>query len=296
MLRWRIGDILVTRILETEFGPLAGPDFSFPLSTPEAVSKIPWLGPPFVDKAGMIFLSFHALLVETPKYRILVDTCFGNDKQRGMEMIDNFQTPFLEDFEKTGVKPDDVDFVVCTHLHVDHIGWNTRLVDGKWVPTFRNARTLMGRKEFEYWHHHEGDELHRIAFADSVQPLWDAGLIDLVESDHQICPEVQLEPTPGHTVGHVSVRLRSGGQEALITGDFVHHPMQMAHPEWGIGVDYDGKQSEQTRRRVFSDCADRDLLMIGTHFMAPTGVRVRRDETAFRIDAGAQPESDNKPD
>jgi glyoxylase-like metal-dependent hydrolase (beta-lactamase superfamily II) len=282
MLRWQVGEVSISRILELEFGPVAGPDFAFPDATPEAVSHISWLRRPFADEAGRLYFSFHALLLETPHLRILVDTCFGNDKQRGIPNVDGLQTRFLEEFASTGITPEKIDIVVCTHMHIDHVGWNTRLVAGQWVPTFPKARTLLGRQEFEHWKDQQDDPLHRLVFADSIQPLWDAGLIDLVETDHRICPEISLESTPGHTPGHVSIRIRSRGEEALITGDSIHHPMQFARPEWCIKVDHDPAESVATRKRLLADCAARDVLMIGTHFMYPTAVRVRRDSAVFR--------------
>ena len=290
MLRWRVGEVSISRILEVEIGPLAGPDLAFPDATPAAVLQIPWLRRPFVDAAGWWYMSFHALLIETPTLRILVDTCFGNDKTRGVLGMDGLQTRFLEAFEATGVTAEQVDIVVCTHLHLDHIGWNTRLVDGRWIPTFSNARTLLGREEFDHWREQHCDPIHRMAFAESIQPLWDAGLIDLVETDHQICPEVRLQPTLGHTPGHVSVRIHSAGSEALITGDSVHHPAQLAHPEWCIQFDHDQQQSFETRKRLLADCAERGVLMIGTHFMAPTAGRVRREGEAFRLDTSESSE------
>lgn len=283
ILQWRIGDVKISRILDMEFGPVAGPDFALPDATPEAVSAIEWLRSPFVDTQGRLFLSFHALLIETPDLRILVDTCVGNDKERGADGFDRLQTCFLDEFGETGVAPDDVDIVVCTHLHLDHVGWNTRLVDGRWIPTFPKARTLMGRVEFDYWRDQEQDDIHRLVFADSVQPLWDAGLVDLVETDHRICDEVWLESTPGHSPGHVSVRIRSAGSEALITGDSVHHPIQLAHPSWCMRIDHDIPQSRETRERLLADCVEREVLMIGTHFMAPTAGFVRRAGDSFRF-------------
>lgn len=298
MLHWRVGEVRISRILEMQIGPIAGPHFAFPDATPEAVARLPGLQP-FADAAGMLYFSFHALLIETPQLRILVDTCFGNDKRRGADgvipglNVDNLQTGFLDEFVKTGVRPDQVDIVVCTHLHIDHVGWNTRLVDGRWTPTFPNARTLLGRREFEHWRQQQADPLHRQVFADSIQPLWDAGLVDLVAEDHRLCPEVQLEATHGHTPGHVSVRIRSGGAEALITGDAFHHPMQVMRPEWCIYVDHDHGQSTATRRQLLADCADRQVLMIGTHFVAPTSGQVQRAAGAFVFKVSTASEVDD---
>jgi glyoxylase-like metal-dependent hydrolase (beta-lactamase superfamily II) len=174
--------------------------------------------------------------------------------------------------------------VLCTHLHVDHVGWNTMLVDGQWRSTFPNARYLIGRKEFDHWQGHgpanaRGDD----PFSDSVKPVFEAGLVDFVESDRAICPEIRLEPTPGHTPGHVSVRISSKGEEALITGDVMHHPCQMAHPEWPSAADGDPAQARATRQALLDRCAGAPLLVIGTHFAGPTAGRVVRDGKVFRF-------------
>ena len=172
---------------------------------------------------------------------------------------------------------------MCTHLHVDHVGWNTMLVDGKWVPTFPNARYLMGATEFEYWRDQRENEELISVFSDSVRPVFEAGLVDLVETDHRISPEVSFVPTLGHTPGHVSVRISSKGEEALITGDFVHHPCQMARPAWAATVDYDQTASTATRREVFARLAGTPTLIIGTHFAGATAGRIVRDGDAFRL-------------
>lgn len=283
MLKWQVGDVTITRILELE--ATGGTRFILPDATPEAASGIDWLYPHFADENGKLKMSVHALVVETPTRRIVVDTCIGNDKQRDIPAWSNLQTGFLDDLADAGFPPDSIDTVLCTHLHVDHVGWNTKLVEGKWVPTFPKARYLIGRSEYEYWRDEEaGADPARSPFHDSVKPVFDAGLVDLVETDHQVCNEVSLEPTLGHTPGHVSVRIRSKGEEALITGDFAHHPCQLAHPEWASSADFDQKASTQTRRRVFTALSDSDVLVIGTHFAAPTAGKIVRDGEVWRLD------------
>lgn len=283
MLKWRVGEVTVTRILELE--ATGGTRFILPQATPEVIRQMGWLSPHFADENGKLRMSIHALLVETPTCRIIVDTCIGNDKQRDIPTWSNLQTGFLDDLEAAGFAPETIDTVLCTHLHVDHVGWNTRLVEGRWVPTFPKARYLIGRTEFDYWQQEEADTEHpeRSPFHDSVKPVFDAGLVDLVETDHQVCPEVRLEPTLGHTPGHVSVRIRSNGEEALITGDFAHHPCQLAHPEWAATVDFDAEASTATRRRVFGALAGSQVLVIGTHFASPTAGHVVRDGAAWRL-------------
>src|SRR6185436_17761868 len=199
-----------------------------------------WLAPHFADENGRLKMSVHALVVETPSRRIIVDTCIGNDKQRSIPTWSNLQTSFLADLAAAGFARESIDTVLCTHLHVDHVGWNTMLVDGAWKPTFPNARYLIGKTEFDYWKAEEANADPALSpFNDSVKPVWEAGLVDLVETNHRVCDEVSLEPTVGHTPGHVSIRIRSKGEEALITGDFLHHPCQMARPDWTSSADFD---------------------------------------------------------
>ncbi len=284
LLKWRVGAVTITRIVELD--AIGGSRFILPQATREAIVQIPWLQPHFADETGRLKMSIHALVVETPTRRIVVDTCIGNDKPRAsMPAWNQMQTSFLQDFEAAGFARDSIDTVLCTHLHVDHVGWNTMLVDGRWAPTFPNARYLMGRTEFDYWRGEPDTFASEPAiFRDSVQPVFDAGLVDLVETDHVVCDEIRLTPTLGHTPGHVSIKISSQGAEALITGDFVHHPCQMAHPEWASAPDYDQDQSIRTRQETFAALADGPTLVIGTHFATPTAGRIVRDGEAFRFE------------
>ncbi|MGD2132982.1 MAG: MBL fold metallo-hydrolase [Maricaulaceae bacterium] len=283
MQHWRIGDVTVTKIVELEMS--GGMRFVLPQATPEAIIDLAWLRPHFMTDEGRMISSVHALVVETPDRRILVDTCVGNDKERmPLKNWHLLQTSFLGDLAEAGYARDSIDTVLCTHLHVDHVGWNTMLKDDRWVPTFERARYLMAETEFEYWRTQESDELERVVFSDSIAPVFDAGLVDLVETSHRICDEVDLVPTLGHTPGHVSVRIRSKGEEALITGDFLHHPCQFAHPEWAATPDYDQDASTATRRRMFDALADTPTLIIGTHFAGATAGRIVRDGDAYRLD------------
>ena len=189
-------------------------------------------------------------------------------------MFDHQSTSFLDDFRTAGFDPDSIDLVVCTHLHVDHVGWNTRLVDGRWVPTFPNARYLFGRTEYEHWCA-EGDDDQQQTLFDSVQPVMDAGLAELVESTHSLTTSVELDPTPGHTPGHHSVRLTSGADRAVITGDVLHHAGQVAMPELSTVADTDAEAARVTRRSFLADCAETGSLMIGTHLPGRTAYRVQ---------------------
>jgi glyoxylase-like metal-dependent hydrolase (beta-lactamase superfamily II) len=279
--RWTIGDVTVTRVVEMETE--SGGEWILPDARPEAVQAIDWLVPQFANAEGKLRFSIHALVVETPSLTIVVDTCVGNDKERmPYRLWHQLQTDFLQDFAAAGFDRERVDVVLCTHLHVDHVGWNTMRVDDSWVPTFLNARYLMARDEYEHWSK-DDEEFQQTIMGDSVVPVFEAGLVDLVDTTHQVCEEVDLVPTLGHTPGHVSVRIRSGGEQALITGDFVHHPCQMARLHWASSADVDQAEAEATRRRVFAQHADTPTLIIGTHFAGPTAGRVVRDGEAYRL-------------
>ena len=227
-----LGRLRVSAVVERA-GPTR-PTWLLPDATPEALERHrEWLAPHFLDDRGRLLQSIHAFVVRAPGLTALVDTCVGNDKDRGGQApFHMMRTNFLEDLRAVGVPPESVDLVICTHLHVDHVGWNTRLDNGRWVPTFPRARHLFARTEWEHWASERDHNTRRI-MADSVQPVLDAGLATLVEVDHRVSDELWLEPTPGHTPGHVSVRLSSGDGEAVITGDLMHHPVQVAEPGWG---------------------------------------------------------------
>jgi glyoxylase-like metal-dependent hydrolase (beta-lactamase superfamily II) len=281
-MKWRIGAVTVTKIVELEV--TGGSRFILPQATPEAILPIEWLRPDFADERGRLKMSIHALVVETPSRRIVVDTCLGNDKEnRRIPTWNKLQTRFLADLAAAGYPRETIDTVICTHLHVDHVGWNTMLVGGRWVPTFPRARYLMGRVEYVHWTtQHERVDMAAM-LADSVAPVWDAGLVDLVETDHRLCDEISLVPTLGHTPGHVSVGIASQGEEALITGDFMHHPCQIARPEWSSTADSDPLEARHTRERMLAGLAETLTLVIGTHFAGRTAGRVLRDGDAFRL-------------
>ncbi len=283
--QWQVGRVKITRVVEMEV--TGGSRFILPDATPDACLPMTWMQPHFMDPEGNLIMSIHALVVDTGERRIVVDTCIGNDKQRAIPNWTNLQTAFLQDLEAAGYPRESIDTVLCTHLHVDHVGWNTMLEDGQWVPTFPNARYLFARPEFEYWDAAEPDPLNDGVMADSVRPVVEAGLVDLVGWEHRICEEVHLLPTPGHTPGHVSVVIRSDGQEALITGDSFHHPCQMERPGWCSSADYDRDQGRQTREQLLQRFAGTDVLIIGTHFATPTAGHIKpRSGGGYWLDVG----------
>jgi glyoxylase-like metal-dependent hydrolase (beta-lactamase superfamily II) len=277
----------VTKIVELEV--TGGSRFLLPQATRQAIQPIAWLQPDFADAAGRLKMSIHALVVDTPRRRIVVDTCLGNDKeQRRIPGWNRLQTGFLADLAAAGYPRETIDTVVCTHLHVDHVGWNTMLADGPdgiktWVPTFSNARYLMGRVEYEHWTRQAERDDMRPVLDDSVAPIVDAGLADLVETDYRICDEVRLVPTPGHTPGHVSVEITSAGETALITGDFMHHPCQIGRPEWSSTADSDPDEARRTREQLLTRLSGTPILVIGTHFAGRTAGHVVPDGNTYRL-------------
>ena len=279
--KWQVGDVTITRIVELE--ATGGSRFILPDATPEAVREISWLMPHFANEQGKLIMSVHALIIEAGERKIVVDTCIGNDKPRSTPAWNMLQLPFLEDLSKAGFDRRSIDTVLCTHLHVDHVGWNTMLVDGVWVPTFPNAKYLMARQEFDYWKEQDETDYGDV-IGDSVMPVFDAGLVELVDLNHQICPEIKLTPTLGHTPGHVSIQIESKGERAVITGDCIHHPCQMHRNDWVSTADFDQKAAMKTRTTLFESLVDTDCLVIGTHFATPTAGHVKRNGDGFWLD------------
>jgi glyoxylase-like metal-dependent hydrolase (beta-lactamase superfamily II) len=283
-----LGRLRVSIVVERA-GPTR-PTWLLPDATPDAVERHrDWLAPHFLDARGRFLQSIHTFVVQAPGLTALVDTCVGNDKDRGGRApFHMMRTSFLEDLTAAGFPPESIDVVICTHLHVDHVGWNTRLDSGRWVPTFPRARHLFARREWEHWSSEDDADARRI-MADSVAPVLDADLADLVEMDHRISAEILLEPTPGHTPGHVSVRLSSDGRDAVITGDLMHHPIQMAEPQWQTPFDSDGAAAVKTRRAFCERYAGTPVTVLGTHFHQPTAGHIVRHGEAWRFDVAGGP-------
>ncbi|MGI9604115.1 MAG: MBL fold metallo-hydrolase [Acidimicrobiales bacterium] len=285
---WQIGAVTVTAVVEIDTEvPFA---FLLPGATPDVVAAESWVLPHWAVDTETMVLRLQALAVESQDRRIVVDTCVGNNKPRpGLDLFDQLQTSFLDDLEAAGFAPDTIDTVLCTHLHIDHVGWNTRLVDGAWVPTFANARHLFARAEYEHWLAEcDGDHMHASSFHDSVRPVVDAGMADFVDPPFHLTDEVSLVPTTGHTPGHCSVLIESDGQRAYITGDMSHHPIQLARPALASSADTDQAGSTATRERFVDEVCDTDTIVIGTHFGAPGAGRLRRVDGGVRFVALTQ--------
>jgi len=273
MTGWKIGSVTVTPVVEITL-PIPG-TFLLAQATPEALAPYAdWLRPGYVTENGFINLTIQAFLVESRGRKIIVDTCVGNGKTRSAPQMNELSTPFLERITDAGFPPEKVDTVICTHLHVDHVGWNTKKVDGRWVPTFPNARYVMTRTDYDHFGKVDDPEGAAV-FGDSVRPVFDAGLVDLVDVSHQITPEIGLLPTPGHTPGHCSVTISStGGEEGVITGDLMHHPSQCMHPEWDCVFDHDGARAKRTRLGFLERFGSGAVRVVGTHFGTPAATRI----------------------
>lgn len=284
--RWQIGDVTITKVHEITLPAPAV--FFYEECTPEDLERDAWwTRPHHIDDEGNVLFSHHSLVVESQGRSIVVDTCVGNGRERPFPGYGDLATDFMERFLGAGFAPADVDVVLCTHLHFDHVGWNTTLVDSKWVPTFPNARYLFGRVEYEHWSREDHDESEvagTSSFDDSVRPVVEAGLMDLVEWDHRITDEVRLTPSPGHTPGHHSVVIESAGELAVITGDCVHASIHFAHPEWRSIADADHETAVETRRRVRDEWSTNDALVIGTHFPTPSSGHLRNDDRGWWFD------------
>lgn len=273
-----VGEFRVRQIpeLEQPFLPLGQ---MFPKATPEEVADIlPRLEPWCVDAQGRIIIVVQTYLVETDRHRILIDTCIGCDKNnhRIPDWHMRTDTAWLRRLEAAGVQPEAVTHVLCTHLHSDHSGWNTRLLDGRWVPTFPNARYIFARTEIEHC-----ERAEREIYDQNVLPVISAGQAVLVETDHQIEDGIWLEPTPGHTPGHVAVHLESGGAHAVMWGDLLHSPAQCIRPDWAYGRDTSAEDSTASRHRVLSACAEHRRLILPAHFPLPSTGYVEADGAAW---------------
>ncbi len=242
--------------------------------------------PNHISADGNMMVSFHSWVVRTGGCNILIDACLGNHKNRpGLPPAHQITTPYLSNLAAAGLTPRQIDFVFCTHLHVDHVGWNTKLENGQWVPTFPNARYLFSKKEFDFWSEHLKSPLPQAfqegAIEDSVIPIFDARQAELVEQGFAIDRNITVEAAPGHSPGHAMVRARTGQRQALLSGDVVHHPLQILYPDVNSFACLDPEQSRQTRRRVLRECASEGHILFPAHFGSPHFCRVNEDGDRF---------------
>lgn len=279
-----LGDVTITRVIEIDrsFYPTAS---MLPESTADAVQRhYGWIRPHFFDeRTGDIGSRIQSYVVRTPRHTVVIDTGVGNDKPRDESPIWNMrQGTYLSDLEQAGVTPGDVDFVITTHMHVDHVGWNTRWVGGAWVPTFPRARYLMVGEEWEFWNY-ERARNHEAAMliGDSVAPVVEAGRAVLVDTKHVIDEHLAFEPWPGHTPGHAAVRLRASGGDAVFSGDLMHRVVQVAEPQWNSRFCGDGPRARKSREDFLARYADTGTLVCAAHFPQPGYIVTEGGERRF---------------
>lgn len=297
-----VGAARITNIVEQDLHNLYQ---LLPDAKRDAVREIDWLVPNFAAADGTMLGLIQAMIVELDGKTLVVDCCIGDHKNiPAIPQWTDLQTGFLERFRTAGFDPNGVDYVLCTHMHMDHVGWNTYYDGAAWKPTFPNARYLFARDEMHAFMAEAtapaGDldsaktQLEALPILlqmtdaailqQSVQPILDAGLAELVDVPHTPLPGVTLVPTPGHTAGHVSIRIESQGASALITGDSFHHPCQIARPDWASIADADTARSSATRKQLLAEHADTPTLIIGTHFCEPVYGRIVESDDGYRFD------------
>jgi glyoxylase-like metal-dependent hydrolase (beta-lactamase superfamily II) len=282
----RIGDIAIHRVVEQEGSFFPAMEF-FPSLTPQLLEEnLSWLQPQFVDAAGKVVLCVQSYLVRTAHHNILIDGCVGNHKSRPTRPAWHMMASdrYEKNLAATGIGVGDIDYVMCTHLHADHVGWNTRLDNGRWVPTFPKAKYLFSDRELAHWTAKEKeDPAAHPWITDSVLPIVAAKRSETVKSDHALNELVRLIPTPGHTIDHFSVHVGKPGRDAVIAGDMIHSPLQARYPELGMRADYDSVQAGQSRRKVFERFCDSPTLLCTVHFPSPSVGRVARWEDGFKV-------------
>jgi glyoxylase-like metal-dependent hydrolase (beta-lactamase superfamily II) len=284
----RIGDVTIRRALEMIM-PFPALQFFPETSDADWQPYLASLQPHAMDEQGHLLFPMQSYIVQTSHHTILIDSCVGNDKERPTRPPWHLKTDdtYMRALAAHGLSVEDIDFVMCTHLHTDHIGWNTRLVDGRWVPTFPNARYIFTQKEFDAW---DGghEKFSRQPYEDSVLPVVAAGRAELVNNDYALDDEIWLEPTPGHTPDHVAVNLASKGERAVFSGDLIHSPVQCYQPDWIPWPDWDAELARQTRRAFLEQCCESGILMCTAHFPLPSAGRVLRRGDAFEFEFDRQ--------
>jgi len=272
---WTFGDTSLQRVIESE-GPLLSPFEIFPDCTQAHLdANRHWLKPRFQDGPdGLLVIAIQSFLIRRNGLTILVDSCSGNDKEaRTRPQFRRAQWPWLERLAETGVRPEDIDIVLCSHLHVDHVGWNTRLDNGRWVPTFPNARYVFGKTDYDHFLAVDRDPQKGPAIGgalrDSVLPIVEAGLARMVDGAQAIEEHISIEPSPGHTPGHFVIKLDSQSSKAFFCGDVIHHAIQIYQPHWNSFACLDQVAARKSRRKLLEDCAGSGALLAPTHFGAP---------------------------
>lgn len=280
---FKVGDTLVHRLIELEAPTSHALTFLPGLTAEMLDSSRDWMRAQNAIAADdHLLLSYHSFVIQTGQHNILVDSCIGNDKERAWRPHWHLKTDdrFLGGLASIGLRPEDIDYVMCTHLHTDHVGWNTRLENGRWVPTFPNARYLFNKVELDYWLQRNAATVVP-AIADSVIPILDTKQCDIVSGDHALNDLISLIPTPGHTKGHFAVALGRSKHEAIFTGDLIHTPLQARWPDLSMHMDFDAAQSAATRRRFLDTYCGTDTLCCFAHFPTPSKGFIERSGDGF---------------
>ena len=282
-LTFSVGDLTIHRVIEQETSFVPALEM-LPGLTPEVLAENrSWMRQArALDQQDVLLLCFQSYVVKTPHHTILIDSCIGNDKPRPNRAKWNMKTDdtYLRALNAAGVSVDDIDFVMCTHLHVDHVGWNTRLENGRWVPTFPKAHYVFAKQEFDYWTE-QNAKAEVPPFADSVLPVVEANRHELVGNDHQIGDHVRILPMPGHTPGHIAIAMGRGKDDAVFSGDLMHSPLQTLYPELSIKFDVDPAAAATTRRGFLERYCDTDTLCCTAHFPSPSVGKIKRKGNAF---------------
>lgn len=283
MDRIQLGDVSIASIIERN-GPWRRPEDMFPDFDRDIGGRhLAKLGPLVYDAASnRLVITYQTFVVRTPRHTILVDTCTGEGKGYPAPM-DFPKQPWLDGFAALGLRFEDIDYVFCTHLHIDHCGWNTRLADGRWVPTFPRAKYVFHKREYAAWEAADarGESPPGTVWRTNCRPIVDAGQALLVDDDFALDDTAWLTPTPGHSPCHCCVNIRSGGLRAVVTGDMMHHALQCREPDWSTVFDWDPAMAARSRRQFLSEAADTDTLVLPVHFPAPTAGRVEADGERF---------------
>jgi glyoxylase-like metal-dependent hydrolase (beta-lactamase superfamily II) len=281
-LKWVVGEIEITQIVEMEDNEL----FStfIPEAKPKRIKQTKWLIPNFADEKGNLKAQVQTFVIRSNNKNILIDTGNGNGKKRpNLPTWSNLKTNFLRRLNNSGLPQESINVVVCTHLHFDHVGWNTKLENGKWVPTFPNAKYFFSREEYKYWIRKPEKEIidDFNGIDDSVSPIVEAGLVEFIPDDYQIDENIRFIPTPGHTPHHFSVAIESRGEKAIISGDVLHHPCQIVHPEWTTLADTFPEQTIVTRKKFLGEIKNKDILLVGSHFSNPVVGKIVSEEEEY---------------
>lgn len=279
-----VGAATVTRVVE-QYGPGFSPAYLFPDWQPAALDEHRgWMAPDHYDEAaGRLVSSVHTWIVRTARHTILVDSCVGNDKPRpGIGRFHQLNTDFLDRMAEAGVHPEGVDYVLCTHLHADHCGWNTRLLNGRWVPTFPNATYVFSKAEYAHWSGPAGRQgFNAGVFEDSVLPVIASGQARIVDGPAMVGDGLRLRPTPGHSPGHVAITLDSGAGRAVFCGDLMHHPVQVYHPAWNSRFCAQADAARASRRWALDHAAETQAVLFTSHFAGSSAGRVQRRGDGF---------------